>query len=93
MDLSLVSSALRLAQMLSERGFDIEQSETVWHIPAEDDAMVGAMVEGTAHAAEDAATGIGVAPELITQWRDTRRTQLGALSVQVGHFDLLAIPR
>jgi len=65
----------------------------VWHIPAEDDAMVGAMVEGTAHAAEAAAAGIGVAPGLITQWRDTRRTQLGALSVQVGHFDLLAIPR
>ena len=88
-----VESAERLAGMLSDRGFEVERSETVWHIPAEDNAMVRAMVEGTAHAAEDAAAGIGVAPELIAEWRETRRSQIGTLSLQVGHFDLLAIPR
>ena len=88
-----VQSAARLATMLSERGFDVERSEAVWSIPAEDGAMVSAMVEGTAHAAEDAAMGIGVEPELIAQWRETRRQQIGALSLHVGHFDLLAIPR
>jgi glycosyltransferase involved in cell wall biosynthesis len=88
-----VESADRLARMLSERGFEVEQSETVWHIPAEDQAMVGAMVEGIANAAGDAATGIGIAPSLIAEWRETRRSQLGSLSLEVGHFDLLAIPR
>lgn len=88
-----IAAAEHLAQRLLDYGYDVQLRPADWEIPVTDSPMISAMVDGTAHAALEAAVAAGVEPGAVESWRRDRSGQLGALSVTVGHLDLLAVPR
>lgn len=85
-------AALVLQSLLEERGFQVSLEASDWVIPATDQPMVAAMVEGTAAAAREAATDAGISHSDVDAWRTARLAQVGDLSIRVGHWDLLALP-
>ncbi len=87
-----VAAAAYLAEILLSSGYSVQLSEADWEIPAHDAAMVSALVDGTAHAALEAAASAGVDPVAVEAWRHARAGQVGDLAVTVGHLDLLAVP-
>jgi len=86
-------AALVLKSLLEERGFTVLLEAADWAIPATCESMISAMVEGTAAAAREAAEDAGVSVNTVDAWRSSRMAALGSLSVTVGHWDLLAIPK
>jgi len=87
-----VAAAPRLAELLTERGYRVEMRSADWDIPATAEAMVSAMVDGTQHAAQEAASAAGIDPSVVEAWAQDRRSEAGALRLTVGHQDLLALP-
>ena len=87
-----VASAHHLAGLLRDRGYRVRLHEADWAIPATDTAMVSAMIDGMAHAAQEAAASAGFSPSMVASWAAERTDQLGAVSLTVGHVDLLAVP-
>jgi glycosyltransferase involved in cell wall biosynthesis len=86
------AAAVVLKGLLEDRGFTVSLESADWRVPATDQAMVSAMVEGTAAAAREAASEAGIGLDTVEDWRSARMAALGGLSVHVGHWDLLAIP-
>lgn len=86
---SAPATALRL---LDARGFHVASAQADWRIPSTSTPMLGALISGTA----DAAAGAGPqhAPA-VEAWRRARRecAAAGRLAIQIGHRDILAIPR
>jgi hypothetical protein len=87
-----IAAAPRLAELLTERGYRVELRSADWDIPATAEAMVSAMVDGTQHAAQEAASAAGIDPAVVESWAQDRRGVAGALRLTVGHQDLLALP-
>jgi len=87
-----IAAAAHLAQCLRDRGYAVQIRPADWEIPASDASMISAMVDGTAHAALEAAVDARVDPNAVESWRRDRSRQVGSLSVTVGHLDLLAVP-
>ena len=86
-------SAQRMQQLLLDRGFDVVVEESDWIIPPEDARMVGAMLDGIAWAASEAAEHAGVSTTTIAGWYRDRKASLKTCGLRVGHIDLLAIPK
>jgi len=84
-------AASHLAQDLAARGYEVSTARSDWRIGAEHGDMLRQMVEETAVAANEAEPA---ASALIAQWSERRRAQIGsgALALEVGHLDLLALP-
>ena len=78
-----------LADLLTVRGYVVHRERADWQVG--DAAMLRAMVEGTA----EAATEIHPQPAAVHAWGARRLALIdeGALSLTVGHEDLLALPR
>lgn len=81
----------RLAEALRSRGFDVVTAPSPWHLDRRDLALARALLAGWRDAL------IEQAPEQrdeIVRWAELRATALddGALTVEVGHVDLLGIP-
>lgn len=83
-------AAPQLAQLLAGRGFQVHLEASDWEIGPRHPEMLRAMVEGVASAAAEMADR----PEHVEAWRQQRHRQIdqAALSLTVGHLDLLALP-
>lgn len=79
-------AAAVLADQLGMRGYTVRTERADWIIAATDVDMVREMVNGTAGAAVE----VHPEPERVEVWRSRRLSQLGSLSLRVGHIDLLA---
>jgi hypothetical protein len=77
------------AAALEAHGYEVRLARSDWSIEASEAAMLRAMVDGIAAAAEEAA------PAAIAGWRAQRREDIAAsrLRLRVGHRDLAAKPR
>lgn len=85
-------SAAVTAELFRERGWPVQSADTAWELTSEESALVNAWLEGRVEAA------VEHRPELAAEaagWLVRRREQLasGALTVLVGHVDLLALPK
>ncbi|BBK32928.1 hypothetical protein EDC65_4460 [Stella humosa] len=82
----------RVASAFRHRGAEVLSSASDWRVPPDATAMLAAMLEGAAAAALEQSPADH---DAIAAWADRRRRQLqqGALSLMVGHRDLLIIPR
>jgi hypothetical protein len=80
-----------LARGLAALGYAVSTARSDWRIVAEHRDMLALMVEGTVEAASEAEPS---ASALFSQWSEERRAQIraGALTLEVGHLDLLALP-
>ncbi len=83
-------AAPQLAQLLAGRGFEVHLEAADWRIEPRHDGMLHAMIDGIA----EAAAQIADRPRAVEGWRTQRHHQVkhGALSLSVGHLDLLALP-
>lgn len=81
-----------LERAFRARGATVWTESTDWRIGRSALAMLGAMVDGHADAALQQAPRAGVA---IGAWRRARLNEAarGRLSLDIGHLDLLALPR
>jgi hypothetical protein len=85
-------SAAVTAELFAGHGWPVRSVSTPWELTSDESALVNAWLEGRVEAAvEDR-------PELAEEaagWLRRRRDQLaaGALTVRVGHVDLLALPK
>jgi hypothetical protein len=72
-------------------GYAVSTARSDWRIGPQHDDMLVRMVEDTAAAASEAEPA---AATLFAQWSQERRAQAraGALTLAVGHLDLLALP-
>jgi len=89
---ALGSAAARQAPaILAGAGYRIATADTPWHLGRGESALVGDLIEGYAAAAAE--TG-GLPPEDLRTWCARRQAAAaaGALSLTVGHVDLLALP-
>ncbi len=79
-----------LAAKLAARGFVVQQETADWQIPADATRMLTFMVDGTAEAARVTHTD----PARVDVWhaQRTEAVRRGAVSLTVGHQDLLAWP-
>ena len=83
-------AATYFAERFQEKGHDVRTAPSDWRFGAQDRDILSAMVDGIAAAARE------IDPALpVDAWHDRRRQQIGAgaLSLTVGHLDLLALPR
>jgi len=79
-------AAGELAQRLEACGWSVQMAEADWQIPASDDDMVRAMLDGTAEAARVTHAD----PSVVDAWLARRH---GAPpSLRVGHVDMFAVP-
>ena len=85
-------AAARLERLLQEAGYRVRRAESDWTIDARDGpasrAMLAAMVEGIAAAAEQA----GTPPPVVSSWSQRRLQGLDRSRLAVGHVDVLALP-
>jgi SAM-dependent methyltransferase len=81
-----------MARAFRAHGFTVTTAPSPWRIPAAAPSMAGALADGHADAARAALPRL-LAPR-VEAWREARQRQAsrGALSVRVGHSDLLALP-
>jgi hypothetical protein len=81
-----------LAAALRAQGFAVTTAASNWQIGTGDPAMLRALISGEAEAASEAAPEAAGA---IARWRARREAEIsaGALTVTIGHCDLLAVPR
>lgn len=81
----------RLADGFAARGYEVSTARSDWRIGAEDSDMLRQMVVETAGAAGEAEPA---AASLFAEWSERRSAQIrsGALALEVGHLDLLALP-
>ena len=79
------------AGLMRARGYEVRCWRSDWIIPSTAREMLAAMVEGHAHAAAAASPE----PARVAAWRARREADVaaGALSLVVGHQELLACPR
>jgi hypothetical protein len=84
-------AASYLAHRLAREGYEVSIARSNWQIGAEHFEMLLRMAEASAAAAREAEPG---AAALCTAWSAERRAQVraGALTLSVGHLDLLALP-
>lgn len=84
-----------LARGLAATGFEVRRARSDWAIGADDDDLLGALLDETTRIAL-AGTGRaqGAPTNAADRWAAARRSQFthGRLSLVVGHEDLLAIP-
>jgi hypothetical protein len=81
-----------LAASLAARGFTVTTATSDWHVGAEDRAMLRVLISGMAKAAAEAEPE---AAATIAGWQARREAEInaGALTLTIGHCDLLAVPR
>lgn len=81
-----------LAASLAAQGFAVTTEASDWQIGTGDPAMLRALIAGEAEAAREAAPA---AASAIARWQARREAEIaaGALTVTIGHCDLLAVPR
>jgi len=82
-------AAAVFADHLAVRGYGVHQATADWRIPPAAIEMVRSMVQGTAAAAAQ----VHPRPESVAAWQERRLEALGAVGLQVGHIDLLGLPR
>jgi len=84
-------AASRLAQGLTARGYEVTTAASDWRIGAEHRDMLLEMVSGTVAAASEAEPA---ASALFAKWSAERHAHVraGALTLEMGHLDLLALP-
>ena len=83
-------AAQRMATLLAERGFTISIETADWQVPANATDMLRFMVDGTAGAARVT----HAEPSRVDAWHAQRTADVSAtaVSLTVGHLDLLALP-
>jgi hypothetical protein len=86
-----VQAAARLAARLSPRGYEVTTEASDWRIGPGHGAMLTTLLEEAAAVAGEAAPSIS---STVSAWRAARLEdqRRGALSMEVGHLDLLAVP-
>jgi len=79
-----------LAARLRARGFAVRLARADWEIGPGHVEMLEEMIEGTAEAAAE----MHARPATVAAWRADRlaAAQAGAVALEVGHLDLLALP-
>ena len=84
-------AGLHLALILRTLGFEIHLDRSDWRLGPGDRAMLLATLDGIAQAAREATPE---AADVVDAWAARRRAaaERGALSLRVGHLDLLALP-
>jgi len=75
------------AGLLEAAGMIVETEQADWIIPASAAKMTAEMVRGIA----SASAACSPQPERVSGWLEARLGQVGALSMVVGHVDLLAL--
>jgi SAM-dependent methyltransferase len=76
-----------LATAFRTAGYEVRTAASPWRLGPDDAALARELVDGTAAAARET----GQVPEpTIRAWRDAR---LGSAACEIGHRDLLAVPR
>ncbi len=82
-------AASYLAERLKENGHDVHVAPSDWIFRGDDGPILRSMVEGVSAAAEEADPGLK-----LDAWRARRFEEIDAraLSLMVGHLDLLALP-
>jgi len=85
------AATFRLAELLKTSSYAVTLARSDWHIGPDAHAMLWLLLNDTLRAACEACPE---AAETFALWGDARRRQLkqGALSLQIGHIDLLALP-
>lgn len=80
-----------LAGLLRSSGYEVTLARSDWHIGGDAHAMLVPLLDDTLHAACEACPDQAVN---FSMWATARRSLLaeGALSVDIGHLDLLALP-
>lgn len=79
--------AARMAALLSARGYDVFSAPSPWRLGPDEAALQEALLSGIADAAEEAGFAGGRA------WALRRRAALGHGRAEIGHLDVLALPR
>ncbi len=84
-------AADRFASLLEEAGFEVRTAPADWRITGEDDALLEQMIDGIAHASAE----LSPQPTRVEAWRQRRqaRRDAGELRLDVGHTDVLGLPR
>ncbi|HKF71667.1 MAG TPA: class I SAM-dependent methyltransferase [Stellaceae bacterium] len=76
-------------RLFRERGYRVTTAAGEWRLGAGDDAVLAALIDGTAEAAGEAEPALALA-----RWRGDRHAerQRGGLRLAIGHVDILAEP-
>jgi SAM-dependent methyltransferase len=82
-------AASYLAERLEAGGHNVQTAESDWVFRGDDGEILKAMIEGVSGAAEESDSGLN-----LDAWRARRLGEIdaGALTLVVGHLDVLALP-
>ena len=86
------SAGAAIATAFGDAGFDVRSASTPWRLGPGDEELTSRLVEGWTAAAADQEPA---ATDELSAWRERRyaRIAAGAFGIEVGHTDVLALPR